>query len=1163
MNKCPICGTEFEGKFCPNCGSKWEDEKTCPKCGANLSGSARFCNECGHSFVNKAGSVSEENASGTSGRYKLNTLQTVYSALRFVPFAVFALFSVLLFAFYSAPVAELVLGMGFPNESLGNVYAMYSGLLNEIPELEGAMITLIILMVASVVYACTIGITLLLPKLKYKEINILGKWRLTLSVLTGYISFVFYLIFFIVGIAIISTISSVDEGMGVLASGSCPILLIVFAFIFALLSAGSLVGRYLLAKKSQDLLENEVKQKEQYIESEKTRRERFYATHSAPIAPVMGTDKKRFKREAVVYKHAKRKYDKADDSQTAAAVIWLDLHKVAIAVVSLLLVAAIIFISVLVPMLTNKFRLSNVEKIKLGTSKDEVVRILGEPTSKNPTESTFYWYDSKVDKKVAEIEQFEENADFSEASFSKLEKMYKELEAMEYNYIFVNFNSEDEVMQVFLDTKHKYSESSNEKEVKNVKLQIDDVIEAYIDNEYIFITSDVNNVPYQAYYTDGSYYLSTSTINATFENNNYITLNWKDSIASYSLNKEYTAIYEYMSPQGVLYINRDLDPSAYKDNNDIINIVLGSKVTSIGNDCFSGCKSLSTVTITGELSNIGSNAFKDCEALTSIKIPNSTSSIGDGAFSGCDLLSFNEYNNALYLGNDENEHLVLVKTTNSSIVSCEIPEDTKIIMFKDAFENCASLNEIVVLTGNGYYSSLDGVLYNKLITEIYCVPQAIETIIIPATIESIGSYAFNNCKKITSIVIGENVKQIEIDAFYGCSKLSEITVSAQNKNYKSIDGNLYNYSGDTLIQYAVGKTESEFESPTGLLRVEKHAFYSCTTIKSIIIKEGAVSIGDEAFYGCTNLRSIVIPSTVTDVGESLFGGRTSIIHATVPTHAIYLISTQSLQSVVINGGEIIEESAFWCAYGLSSVVIGETVTTIKSAAFGGCMNLSEITIGRNVSTISTDAFYMCIGIENFIVDENNKYFKSIDGNLYSYDAKTLLRYALGKNDTSFVIPNSVTTIGAYAFEAGYPVGAHWSVSLQSVTIPNSVTTIEAGAFYCDFRNCTSYITSILFEGPTDWSVGFMMFNDEKVFETYNVDEYDWYSMRWIDDETVELTLEKWNNDGEVKKEVVYFNARDFYTYQEEEVIVASSISNEVTAVTFLTDEYSDYTWYRK
>ena len=53
MNKCFKCGTEFEGSFCPNCGTKYEETKICPQCGAQLDGHVRFCNHCGYNFANK------------------------------------------------------------------------------------------------------------------------------------------------------------------------------------------------------------------------------------------------------------------------------------------------------------------------------------------------------------------------------------------------------------------------------------------------------------------------------------------------------------------------------------------------------------------------------------------------------------------------------------------------------------------------------------------------------------------------------------------------------------------------------------------------------------------------------------------------------------------------------------------------------------------------------------------------------------------------------------------------------------------------------------------------------------------------------------------------------------------------------------------------------
>ena len=86
MHKCYKCGTEFDGKFCPNCGSKWEEEKICPQCGAKLGGEARFCNECGYSFVGQPKDGKKVSSAPQNG------MQKIYTALGFAPFAVCAVF---------------------------------------------------------------------------------------------------------------------------------------------------------------------------------------------------------------------------------------------------------------------------------------------------------------------------------------------------------------------------------------------------------------------------------------------------------------------------------------------------------------------------------------------------------------------------------------------------------------------------------------------------------------------------------------------------------------------------------------------------------------------------------------------------------------------------------------------------------------------------------------------------------------------------------------------------------------------------------------------------------------------------------------------------------------------------------------------------------------
>ena len=128
---------------------------------------------------------------------------------------------------------------------------------------------------------------------------------------------------------------------------------------------------------------------------------------------------------------------------------------------------------------------------------------------------------------------------------------------------------------------------------------------------------------------------------------------------------------------------------------------------------------------------------------------------------------------------------------------------------------------------------------------------------------------------------------------------------------------------------------------------------------------------------------------------------------------------------------------------------GKPVTTIGSYAFEYCSSLTSIVIPDSVTTIDWQAFWNCFSLTSISVDENHPKYKSIDGNLYSKDGKTLIQYAIGKTATSFVIPDSVTTIGDNAFRD--------CSSLTSIVIPDSVTIIDGDAF----AGCDS-LTSVTF-----------------------------------------------------------------------------------------------------
>lgn len=153
----------------------------------------------------------------------------------------------------------------------------------------------------------------------------------------------------------------------------------------------------------------------------------------------------------------------------------------------------------------------------------------------------------------------------------------------------------------------------------------------------------------------------------------------------------------------------------------------------------------------------------------------------------------------------------------------------------------------------------------------------------------------------------------------GQSKITDINVDTGNTVYKSIDGNLYSYDGTTLIQYALGKTESSFTVPDGVTNIGAGAFYSCS-LSSIILPDGVTTIGKSAFGYSLSLTDINIPDSVTTIGNQAF-------------------TSTAIQSITISSGvTFIDKTVFADCPLLISVTFENTsgwyVTETEGAASG-------------------------------------------------------------------------------------------------------------------------------------------------------------------------------------------------------------------------------------
>ncbi len=194
-------------------------------------------------------------------------------------------------------------------------------------------------------------------------------------------------------------------------------------------------------------------------------------------------------------------------------------------------------------------------------------------------------------------------------------------------------------------------------------------------------------------------------------------------------------------------------------------------VTSIGDNAFYDCRSLTSVTIPSSVTSIGDGAFYICTSLTSVTIPDSVTSIGDSAFFTCgSLVSITIPSSVTSIGNS-------AFFSCESLVSITIPSSVTSIG-ENAFNSCYSLTDILVAEDNPSYTSEDGVLFSKDGKTLITCPDGkrSDSYTVPSTVTNIMSRAFDYHSP-SVITIPSSVKNIDNDAFYFCKTKTMIIES--------------------------------------------------------------------------------------------------------------------------------------------------------------------------------------------------------------------------------------------------------------------------------------------------------------------------------------------------------------------------------------------------
>ena len=395
--------------------------------------------------------------------------------------------------------------------------------------------------------------------------------------------------------------------------------------------------------------------------------------------------------------------------------------------------------------------------------------------------------------------------------------------------------------------------------------------------------------------------------------------------------------------------------SAFYNCSSLTSVTIPDSVTSIGGSAFEDCSSLTSITIPDSVTSIGNYAFCDCYCLTSVTIPDSVTSIGNYAFSGCSSLTS-----------------VTIPDSVTSIGNC-------------AFSGCETLTQFVVGENNSYFSTIDGVLFNKDATEILCYPGGLKgSYIISDSVTSIGDYAFYDCDGLTSITIGNSVTSIEERAFAYCDVLTSVTIG---DSVTSIGEQAF-YDCDGLTSITI---------PDSVTSIGRNAFYDCDGLTSITIPDSVTSIGYSAFENCSSLTSVTIGDNVTSIGYRAFRDCSSLTSITIPDsvtsigdYAFYHCS--KLTSVYITDiaawcnikFEDYYANPLYCADNLyvnnkliTELVIPEGVTSINENVFRGFGGFNRLVLPKSMSVVSDYAFYGCKGLKTVMIPETvyeiNKY----------------------------------------------------------------------------------------------------------------------------------------------------------------------------------------------
>lgn len=419
-------------------------------------------------------------------------------------------------------------------------------------------------------------------------------------------------------------------------------------------------------------------------------------------------------------------------------------------------------------------------------------------------------------------------------------------------------------------------------------------------------------------------------------------------------------------------------------------VEIGTCVTTIGNESFSGMTRLTSVTIPNSVTIMQNKAFEGCKELKSVVIPNSVTQIEYDAFKGCSGLTSITLSNRLsfipddFCGSATSLASIVIPSSVaqigigsfegcSSLTSVTIPSSVSKIYGK-SFKNCTSLQYIEIsgntppaLSGETFDNTNNCPIYvpcASMNTYKTAWPQYADRIQCRATptTNTLAKLILNNNQTIDIVKDGTNLEQEDVKAYSATTVSVQITTACTKIGLSTFNS----FASMTSVTV-----------PNSVETIGDMAFGYCDSLASFTIPTNLQAIPPHMLVGCSSLTNITIPSNISEIGNYAFNDCTGLTSVAFETDYIGRIGWDAfkrclnIKSLKLPEVRVIDNGAFDYCLKLSAVTLSEydefssDCERIGNGAFRECGELKIVELNQDVLEFSDYAFEGCTALTSF------------------------------------------------------------------------------------------------------------------------------------------------------------------------------------------------------